>query len=253
VIDSHCLALYEDPALYDAEFATRAHEIPFYIHQSRACGGAVLELACGTGRLTLPIDAAGVPIVGVDVAPKMIDRAREKATAAGRAIEWHVADIRTMALGRRFHLLFIESNALQHLHDVDSLRSFFRRAREHLLPCGRLIVDVFNPSIPKLARTLDERHPHKTFAAPDGGLVEVEVASEYLRETQVLHFLLTYRRGTLIVGSKDVRMRCFFPEELVALCRWGGFEVEARLGDYDGSPFRGDAPQQILLLSKGPD
>jgi SAM-dependent methyltransferase len=241
------LPLYEDAEFYDAEFASRVHEIPFYVQQAKACGGTVLELACGTGRLTLPIAAAGVPIVGVDSAPTMIARARERSTAAGLELEWHVADIRTMALGRRFKLLFIATNALQHLHDLESLLSFLRRAHEHLLPDGRLIVDVFNPSIAKLGRTLDEVHPHKTFTMPDGSRIQVDVASEYLSDTQTLHFALTYRREGIVFRSKDVWMRCFFPEELLALCRFGGFEVDARFGDYDATPFHRDTPQQILM------
>lgn len=248
-----CFSLYEDATLYDHEFATRVHEIGFYLNRARNCGGPVLELACGTGRLTLPIAAAGIPIVGVDVSPTMIARAREKASTAGLDVEWHVADIRLMDLGRSFGLMFIATNALQHLHDSDSLLAFFRRARAHLSAEGQLIIDVFNPDIETLTRTLAEQYPHKTFVAPDGGTVQVEAASEYLRDTQTLHFTLTYRRGGTVLRSKDVHMRCFFPEELVSLCRWGGFEVIDRFGDYDETPFRARSPQQILVCRASGD
>jgi SAM-dependent methyltransferase len=242
-----CPPLYADAAFYDAEFANRAHEIPFYVRHAVLAGGPVLELACGTGRLTLPIAAAGVPIVGVDVAPAMLERARDKAAGKCLPVEWHLADVREVHLGRTFRLAFIATNALQHLQDAESLGAFFRCARAHVEPGGQLIVDVFNPSIEKLSRPLGALHHKKTFASPDGRSVEVEVGSEYLADLQVLHFELRYRVDGRIIRTKDVRMRCIFPEELLALCRSGGFDPVERYGDYDESPFLATSPQQILV------
>jgi hypothetical protein len=45
-------------------------------------------------------------------------------------------------------------------------------------------------------------------------------------------------------------MRCFFPEELMALCRFNGLEVVQRYGDYDETPFNGNSPKQILFCRK---
>lgn len=242
-----CIPLYEDAAFYDAEFAERAHEIPFYVECALRAGGPVLELACGTGRLTLPIAAAGVQIVGVDLVPSMIERARKKAATVGLAVEWHVADVRALSLGRSFRMAFIATNALQHLQDAESLEAFFLRVREHVDPGGQLIVDVFNPSVQKLSPSIEARHAHKTFVLSDGRPVEVDVGSEYLSDRQLLHFELKYRVDGRIVRTKDVRMRCIFPEELLALCRAGGFEPVERFGDYDQSPFHAESPQQIVV------
>jgi SAM-dependent methyltransferase len=249
VIPLDCLPLYEDAAFYDQEFRDRAHEIPFYLRRALASGGPVLELACGSGRITVPIAQAGVPIVGVDVSAPMIERARLRAAEAGVAIQWHVQDIRALSLERRFHLAFIATNALQHLHDLDSLVAFFQRARAHLVPDGLLLVDVFNPVVSKLARTRGAPRPHKAFTLDDGRRVEVDVDSEYLGESQILHFVLTYRHQGRAILTKDVRMRCLFPQELLALCRLGGFRVVERLGDHDGTAFAPDSPKQILCLS----
>lgn len=242
-----CFPLYEDAAFYDAEFAERAHEVPFYVQRALDSGGPVLELACGTGRLTLPIAAAGVPIVGVDLVPSMIELARAKAAAQNLGEDFHVADMRALSLGRTFRLVFIATNALQHLHDAESLEAFFLRAGEHLEPGGQLIVDVFNPSVQKLARPITARHAHKAFVLPDGRRVEVDVGSEYMSDRQLLHFDLRYYIDGQLLRSKDVHMRCIFPEELLALCRAGGFEPVERFGDYDQRPFRADSPKQLVV------
>jgi 2-polyprenyl-3-methyl-5-hydroxy-6-metoxy-1,4-benzoquinol methylase len=83
-----CLALYEDAAFYDAEFAGRDHEIPFYLHWSAKIGAPILEVACGSGRLTLPIAEQGLEVVGLDLSAPMLARARDKSAARGRAVEW---------------------------------------------------------------------------------------------------------------------------------------------------------------------
>ncbi|HLJ89370.1 MAG TPA: class I SAM-dependent methyltransferase [Candidatus Angelobacter sp.] len=242
-----CLSLYEDASFYDEEFRERAHEIPFYLRQVATISGPVLELACGTGRITLPLAARGVDIAGVDASAEMIALARQKAATANLAVEWHVQDVRSLRLNRKFALAFIATNALQHLQDLDSLSAFFRCLRTHLQPDGLLILDVFNPNVAKLCRGFDARYLQKSFSLEDGRTVEVEARSEYLPETQVLHFVLTYRHAGQILRTKDVRMRCFFPEELLALCRLGGFDVTDRFGDYDESPFTAASPKQIVL------
>src|SRR5687767_5211423 len=108
-------AYYRDrrvAAGYDAEHASTpvtVEDIPFYVglaQEAAAAGQAVLELGCGTGRVTLPIAEAGVEVVGVDSAPAMLDVARQK--AAGRENpRWVEADMTSFRLDQRFGLAII--------------------------------------------------------------------------------------------------------------------------------------------------
>lgn len=240
-------AIYEDAWLYDQEFRDRARDVAFFRNLATTIGGPVLELACGTGRISQPIAEARLEVVGVDVSEPMLERARARARDAGVGIEYLLGDVRTFDIGRRFRLAFIAANALQHLHDVRSLLAFFDRARAHLHEEGTLALDVFQPDLGKLARASDSVRPHKTFALDDGRVVQVDLTGAYLRDVQILRFVLTYRCEGTVLRTKDVRMRCFFPEELLALCRLAGFEVMRRIGDYDGSAFTSTSPKQILL------
>lgn len=242
--------VYEDAELYDAEFETRRHDVDFYVHQARASPGPVLELACGTGRITLAIAAAGIDIAGVDIVPEMVALARKKSAAAGVAVEWHVADVRALNLGRQFSLVFMAANALQHLSEVDSVVACLRRARAHLKPGATFILEVFNPAVEKLARPWSTTLHHKTFMA-DGREIEVEASSEYLRSSQTLHFELRYRSQGQVIRVKDVHMRCFYPQELLALCHLAGLEVINRFGDHRSTPFGEQSPLQIVFC-RGP-
>jgi hypothetical protein len=79
--------LYDHPALYDALLPVGAH-LPYYMELARQASGDVLELACGTGQLTVPIASAGLPIVGLDLSPPMLNTARERAAAAKVSTCW---------------------------------------------------------------------------------------------------------------------------------------------------------------------
>lgn len=245
--DSDCLDLYRDAEFYDAEFSAREFEIPFYRRWAARCGDPILEVACGTGRLTIPIAEDGRAIVGLDVSGPMLSLAARKSAERGLAVEWVHQDCREMRLDRKFSLIFAATNAMQHLLDRESAEAFLRSAAAHVRPDGFLVLDVFNPDVRRLARGPQERYVQKTFADAAGNRIEVEASSRYLAETQILHFDLTYRRGTEVVRTKSVDMRCFFPEELLALCHHNGWRVTDRFGDYDETPFTSASPKQLLV------
>lgn len=248
----NCLELYEDAEFYDTEFASRDREIPFFLDQSRRASGPVLEIACGTGRLTLPIAAQGIDVTGLDVSLPMLEKAKQKATDCGLNIPWVHQDCRAISLPRQFALIFSATNAMQHLQDIDSVQAFLASARDSLLPNGVLLIDVFNPDPAKLARKSDVRYLHKTITAADGSSIRVEASSAYRPQSQVLHFDLFYSIAGREIRTKQVNMRCFFPEELLALCKLAGLKVIDRLGDYDGSPQGDQSPKQLLFCRRRP-
>ncbi|WP_042445052.1 class I SAM-dependent methyltransferase [Streptacidiphilus jiangxiensis] len=241
------LAVYDDADFYDQEFAGRTHDIPYFLDEAVRADGPVLEVACGTGRITLPIARAGVEVTGLDVMPSMLARARRRAEDERLTVQWLEQDCRAIRTDQRFALVFSATNAMQHLHDVDSVLAFLTSARDVLRPGGTLILDVFNPNPAKLSRLPDEPYHHKSVVDRDGRRLDVRAATGYDAATQVLHFTLDYLRDGSCVRTKKVSMRCFFPQELSALCRLAGLEVVQRYGDYDRSPFTSGSPKQLLL------
>src|SRR5581483_7310003 len=106
--------LYDYPELYDALMPAGAHLL-HYRELARQAGGDVLELACGTGQLTVPIAEAGLSVVGLDIAPPMLARAKERADNANVMVEHLLGDMRHFDLGRQFRMIFIARNSLLHL------------------------------------------------------------------------------------------------------------------------------------------
>ena len=242
-----CFDIYEDAKFYDLEFAQRDIEIPFYVKQARLAGEPVLEVACGTGRLTLALARAGIEITGLDISRPMLECARRKAAAELLIVNWLERDCREINIERQFALIFSATNAMQHLQDLDSVNAFLTSAKNALRPGGTLILDVFNPVPSKLARTAATRYHHKTITEAEGRELRVEAATQYDSASQILGFTLFYLRDGQLVRTKNVNMRCFFPEELMALCHFNGLEVVQRYGNYDELPFTSNSPKQILL------
>ena len=125
--------LYEDPELYDALFPPSPDHVEFYEKLATLHDGPVLELACGTGQLIVPIVRNGRRAVGIDNSPQMLRGARRRAAAAGVEIEFVEGDMRNFDLGERFALIFVARNSLLHLSTTADFAALFSSARRHLL------------------------------------------------------------------------------------------------------------------------
>lgn len=238
---------YRDPKLYDAVFGTMAGDLDFFVQRAAASHGPALEIACGTGRITIPIAQHGVEVTGLDISKAMLDEARNKAQQSGLNIEWIEADCRRFVAPKKFALIFIGFNSLLHLHDRVSMERFLSCVCEHLLPEGKFMFDIFSPSIEFLVEHSGHRRETQRLTDPYSGLpalveemVEYDAASQVNKST--LFFSVGDKRD---VRVHDLRLRCYFPQEIDALLHYNGFEVVEKLGDYDGTPFSSKSMKQI--------
>lgn len=239
---------YRAGRLYDAINARFSFDIDFWVEEARAAGGPVLELACGTGRLTLPIKRAGVDITGLDLEPRMLETARAKAAEAGLDIPWVQGDIRDFSLERRFALVFIPFNSLLHLHAAEDYARFFAAARRHLAPGGRLMLDVFNPSVAILAD--HSRGRIAEFKDPESG------EERWIEEQRDYDALTQVNRATWHLCGPDkpdldvhaLHLRCLFPQELRLMAAHHGFRIVHAWGNHQRGPLASDSRFQILTL-----
>src|SRR5690606_38175690 len=123
--------------LYDEdERAIVQDDIPFYLELADRCPGPVLELACGTGRVTLPLLRAGREVWGLDYSPHMLERLSRKLTAcsAEERQRMHLleADMADFRLPTRFSLIFIPFRSFQLLTETARAAACLQRACDHL-------------------------------------------------------------------------------------------------------------------------
>lgn len=243
--------VYGDAVLYDAEDKQSQNDLPFYLAAARKARGPVLELACGTGRLSLALARAGVDVTGLDVSAPMLALARKKAAAEGLKAALVRGDARSFRLKRKFKLIFIPFNSMQHLADRAGLERFFASVRAHLAPGGRFVLDVFNPHPGYLVRDTEELLPVFCYQDPRGKeQILVEEQYSYDRAAQVSRITWHYTRGRKRFASRKLNMRCFFPQELDALLHYNGFKTLQKYGDFDLSPFTAASPKQVVICRK---
>jgi len=244
-----CGHLYRDGRHYDLQNKDFVDDIPFYLRQIKKYGEPVLELACGTGRITIPIAEEGIQITGLDISEPMLSQAKRKAAIKGINVGWIKADCRNFKLNKKFNLIFFPFNSIAHLQDLESTKSCFSCVKMHLKDKGRFIIDVFNPRLDILIRDPSKLYPVAEYPDPDGkGTVVITENSTYDAATQINRIKWYYKIG---IQTKEVveelNMRIFYPQELDALLFYNGFTIEVKFGNYDETPLESTSPKQLIV------
>lgn len=249
-------AHYEDPTYYDRTYAGRTADVALYVERCAARGGEVLEYGCGSGRITLPLARAGLDVTGLDLSAPMLAALRRSLAVEPPEVRARVrtsrGDMRFRRLGRRFRTVICPFNALLHLYDWRDLVRFLERARGHLEPrAGRLIFDVSVPDPSELARDPNKPHGVPPFLYPtEHGDVRVRYRErfDYDGARQVLFVSMEFEP---MAGGEawmtPLAHRQYYPEELDALLHFGGFEIEERLGGFEGEPWDRDARTLVVV------
>jgi len=109
--------------------------------------GEVLELMCGTGRLSIPLLRDGVQLCCVDYSAEMLDVFRRKLEQHHLAAEVHQQDVRALALGRSFALILLPFHSLSEIVESRDRVHALARVREHLETGGRFFCTLHNPAV----------------------------------------------------------------------------------------------------------
>lgn len=121
-------------------------DLPFYLRRLPSPTAQVLELGCGTGRVTVPLAQHCSSIMGIDHSEAMLTICRKKITAAGiRNAEVQLGDISNFRLDSAFDLVIAPYRVLQNLEFDAQVDGLFTGIRRHLRPGGRCILNVFQP------------------------------------------------------------------------------------------------------------
>jgi len=248
-IDSY--ELYRNGLHYDAQHVEIVEDIPFYISQAQKADGPILELACGTGRITIPIARQDFDITGLDISEGMLKVAREKVEREHLSCTFIHADCRNFSLGRKYKLIFIPFNSMAHIHDRASFETMCIAMRSHLADGGHFIIDIFNPKLEILISDPNKRFAVAEYEDPYGHeKVTITENNVYDKEIQINHIKWYYQIGKREEFAVELNMRIYYPQELDNMLSYNGFDIVEKLGDFDGSPFDTDSPKQLIICRK---
>jgi SAM-dependent methyltransferase len=243
---------------YDASVPDWPGELVFYRELAAAARGAVLEIACGTGRVAARLAQEGVPVVGLDRSPEMLQVATEKTSGLGNA-RWVEGDMRSFELGDVFGLVIVPGHSFQHLNTSEDQLACLKCIARHLRADGLLVVHLDHQDFTWLGGLLGERggrfEPAGEFRHPvTGRKIRAFRAWSYEPATQTAVSQAMWEElgddGQVVerLRSDPVRLHCVFRFEMEHLLARAGFEIDAIYGDFARGPLL-DASSEMIWVA----
>lgn len=244
-------------ARYDALHATQTEDTAFYVEEARNHGAPVLEIGCGTGRVTLAIAEAGVRVVGIDSSAHMLEVAASKRGRVPEEVQKRIAlvrgDMRSFAFRRTFAQVLMPYRVFQSMLEVTDQLAALAAIRSALAPRGRLVFNVFDPRIDLLAGDSHDPLPVQDSGRDyrdDRGLVRERFTVRYDLPAQLLDVTFIYERlddaGAVVAREfEPLRLRYFHRFEIEHLLHRAGYVVEALYGGWERKPFDRNGQEMV--------
>ena len=230
--------------LYDLDLADDPGDVDLYRALADRVGGRVLELAVGTGRVAIPLAAAGHRVTGVDNDRHMLDRARARAAAelagSGGSLELVDADLIGLALpvGAAFNFGFLALNSLMALGTRHAQQAAVQALADHLVPDGIAAMDVWLPDADDLARYDGGQILEWARREPTTGAIVTKTGSaQYDAATGTIVLTTIFEEGsqggTAVRWVRGDRLRLVSADELTGFAEAAGLRLETLAGSYD--------------------
>ena len=243
------------PEYYHAHHSLHPDDLPFWLALAARQGGPVLELGCGTGRVSLPLARAGHHVFGLDLDPAMLAYLRRSLppALAGRVLCWQ-GDLTAYHLARQFPLIICPCNTYSTL-EAAKRQAALRCARRHLAPGGVFAFSMPNPELLRSLPPLSPAEVEEVFPHPQDG-APVQVSSAWQRGARwfTLHWHYDHRlpNGQVERLSAAVRHEMIpleiHLEELAA----AGLRLVQVYGDFSGAPYQADSDELIVIAGSSP-
>ena len=227
-------------------------DVPFWRTLARQSAGQVLELGCGTGRISLPLGRSGVSLVGIDRSAQMLARARTRVRRArlSHSVQLVRGDIRFLPLpASHVTTVIAPYGILQSLLRERDLVATLQEVRRVLRPGGtfglELVADL--PSWQEYQKRLSLKGWRKRRGGAHVTLVET-VRQDRARRLTIFDQEFTERRGTnRRVHRFALTFRTVSVPQMIRRLEKSGFEITATLGDYRGRAWDERADVWIIL------
>jgi hypothetical protein len=216
-----------------------ASEIAAYAALAAQCGGLLLDVMCGWGRVLAPLAAQGIKVHGVDQSAAMLARCEQNAAGATLFRQ----DAAQMNLPFRYNGAFVAGGAFGLVTDPASAVAVLEGIRAHLLPPGLLVVDCRVPGSDRqrLAAPLVEV---RTVQLPDGSRITARSETTWTTDARLARAQHRYaqRRGVERIAEEHelVSSTWYEPDEILDVVRSAGYR-DVALGAAPGVPDNGDA------------
>lgn len=248
--------------LYDVRVLDWPGEVDFYrglIAHSHSNANRMLEVACGTGRITLRLAKDGVDITGLDISSELLEIARAKNTGMSN-VNWVLGDMRTFEIGTKFGYVIIPGHSFQFMNTPDDQVKCLEQIKRHLVPDGLAVIHLDHQDFVWLAGLLDKKEP----VPEKSRILTHPTTNRKYRQSFAWTFEPSTQTATITTNWEEVnengnvtqtwkmepmRLHCVFRFEMEHLLRRVGFSIEAVYGDF----FKNDltnASEHMIWLAR---
>lgn len=228
---------YYDPHIYEVEYGKYQGDFDLFLGLIEK--GSVLDLACGTGRLAIPLAQKGLKVVGLDASESMLTVAREK--SKNLPIQWVQGDIRTFQLTQTFDLIILAGNAFQALLSESNQRQMLACVKHHLKLSGFFVFNTRNPQEKDLKSTADFEFWH-SFQDHHGETVQVYGKQAVDSSHQIVTYTTKRVWKDRETITTTIQLRFTPYDHLMKLLAQTGFEIYELYGDDKKSLFHKESP-----------
>ena len=230
---------FDNPALYDKE-NQGTFDLEFLAELARNCEGPIIDIACGTGRITIPLGLAGHEMIGVDVHKGMLQAAEDKSKKANLAITWIHEDCTNLNLDIKSNFIYSVGNSFQHFLTNKAQDGLLSSVSRQLKEDGLFVFDTRFPSIEELLQPPTEEFWTSYIDADTGYKVELSTISHYdgLEQIQQYTTIRKYLNQTKIVKELKTRikLRYVFPKEMERLLDKHQLKILHIYSDWNKNP-----------------
>jgi SAM-dependent methyltransferase len=250
--------LYRNTAwLYDVDNRDNLHDdIPFYIHYAKSLGGEVLELGCGTGRVSLALAKAGISVTGLDLSEDMLEifhRKLDSQPALKNKIQIVNGNMANFRFDNKFSLIIAPFRAFQALTEPTDIENALLCIKSHLTENGVFIVNVFKPNgVLDESWCYEEKTQWERFDEASGYHVTKKHWGDKIDTVnQVIYphyaYYITEKSGETKRITDDLALKYYYEQQLENVVVDAGFVIQEKFGWYDKRSI-GEANRELIFV-----
>lgn len=206
-----------------------------------AGNGTILELAIGTGRIALPLAAAGHRVWGIEGSPQMVEKLRQK--PGSEAIKVCIGDFADVDIDRSFDHVFLVFNTLFNLQSQEDQIRCFENVARRLNPGGTFLVETF---VPDLSGFSNGQRVHTKRLDQKSVWLEAALHDPVRQLIQFQRIRIT-TEGTQLV---PLPMRYAWPSEIDLMARLAGLTLQDRWGGWHRELFDASSTMHVSVYHK---
>ncbi|WP_285397791.1 class I SAM-dependent methyltransferase [Lysinibacillus sp. fls2-241-R2A-57] len=236
------LEKYKNPIEYDVIYENYNVDLHYIKNLLRKNSDPIIELACGTGRLAIPLAKQGFNVYAIDIHEGMLQLAIDKAKKQNVQVHFSLQDCTQLQLPISSNFIYMTGNSFQHFLTNDSQNALFQSVKKHLHPGGEFVFDTRNALLNELS-IVDEYE--ESSVNSKGEKLTIQHREEYNPVTQILTCRSINKLGHSTFED-SILLRYTYPMELKRLLEQNDFELLHLYGSWKKSEFTKDSPSMIV-------